>query len=373
MPIQEIVARSLLRRHPGIDSWFVSWGGMNLYRGCSHDCVYCDGRSEKYRVEGEFSRDIGVKSNALELLERELDPARRRRPFPGGFLMLGGGVGDLYQPIEKKLGLARGVLQLALRFGHPVHLLSKSTGCERDIDLLGEIGQNSAVLVSFSFSSSDDALSAQVEPGAAPPSRRLEMMARLNRLGIPSGAFLMPVLPALTDSARHLGATLRDLKRAGCRYVVFSGLTLKDGRQKDHYLNYLERLHPELLASTRALYPSSVRGAPDRHYQERINRLFFALSARAGLPRCIPLPLFAAVTSPGERLLLVLQQLADLADMSGTPHRFRLAYDKLRPLTDTPALLAAAAGLEQTVRELAEKIANGRIPAVYRNWIGGLD
>ena len=80
---------------------------MNLYRGCVHNCAYCDGRDEKYRVAGTFESDIEVKVNAAELLEKELDPSRKRKPFEHGFFVLGGGVADAFQPAEKKYRLAR--------------------------------------------------------------------------------------------------------------------------------------------------------------------------------------------------------------------------------------------------------------------------
>ncbi len=95
MSVEEIKAKSILRRHKRIDSWFVSHYGMNLYRGCIHDCVYCDGRAEGYYVEGEFGKDIKVKVNAIELLRRELNPKRKRKSMPHSFIMLGGGVGKV--------------------------------------------------------------------------------------------------------------------------------------------------------------------------------------------------------------------------------------------------------------------------------------
>ncbi|HEC95623.1 MAG TPA: hypothetical protein ENI50_01200, partial [Euryarchaeota archaeon] len=81
MTIKEIEAKSILRKHKKIDSWFISHYGMNLYRGCAHNCVYCDGRSEKYNVDGEFGEDVTVKVNAIELLRRELKPKRKRTPL----------------------------------------------------------------------------------------------------------------------------------------------------------------------------------------------------------------------------------------------------------------------------------------------------
>ena len=75
---REIVAKSILRKHKKIESWFLTRYGMNLYRGCEHNCVYCDGRTEKYQVDGKFGRDVVVKINAIDLLRRELDPKRKR-------------------------------------------------------------------------------------------------------------------------------------------------------------------------------------------------------------------------------------------------------------------------------------------------------
>ena len=92
--IREINAKSILRKSKKIDSWFISHYGMNLYRGCNHNCVYCDGRSEGYYVEGEFGRDISVKVNAIDVLRKELDPKGKRTPFKRSFIMIGGGVSD---------------------------------------------------------------------------------------------------------------------------------------------------------------------------------------------------------------------------------------------------------------------------------------
>ncbi|MFC1998241.1 hypothetical protein ACFLVR_01185 [Chloroflexota bacterium] len=78
--IREVEAKSILRKHKRIDSWFISCYGMNLYRGCAHNCVYCDGRAETYQVDGEFGTDVSVKTNAIDILRRELDPKRKRKP-----------------------------------------------------------------------------------------------------------------------------------------------------------------------------------------------------------------------------------------------------------------------------------------------------
>ncbi|MCK4226157.1 hypothetical protein KAX29_04615, partial [candidate division WOR-3 bacterium] len=94
MSIKEVKAKSILRKHKKIESWFISHYGMNLYRGCTHNCVYCDGRAEGYYVDGEFGQDVVVKVNAIDILQRELSPKRKRTPFKQSFIMVGGGVGD---------------------------------------------------------------------------------------------------------------------------------------------------------------------------------------------------------------------------------------------------------------------------------------
>ena len=157
--ITEINAKSILRKHKKIDSWFISQYGMNFYRGCNHNCVYCDGRSERHYVEGEFGKDVLVKINAIELLRKELDPRRKRKPLKPCYIMLGGGVGDSYQPIEKKYQLSRKALQLLYDFNYPVSILTKSTLIERDLDIIKQINEKSKVIVSFSFSSTDEKIS----------------------------------------------------------------------------------------------------------------------------------------------------------------------------------------------------------------------
>jgi len=112
MHLKKIIAKSILRKYKKIDSWFLSRYGMNLYRGCTHNCVYCDGRAEKYNLEGEFGQDVAVKVTALDILARELNPKQKRILFKPGYIMVGGGVGDSYQPAEKEYKLTRQVLEL---------------------------------------------------------------------------------------------------------------------------------------------------------------------------------------------------------------------------------------------------------------------
>ena len=218
--------------------------GMNLYRGCHHGCVYCDGRAEGYYTLGDFDKDVYVKTNATDVLRRELDPARKRKPMKRSFIMLGGGVGDSYQPIESKYRLTRGTLELIREYSHHVHVLTKSTLVTRDLDILKEINRQSRAIVSFSFSSIDESISRALEPGVPSPSQRLETLALFKNEGIACGMFLLPVVPEITDTDSEIDASLAAAKNAGAHFVIFGGMTMKDGRQKAYFYHSLKNEFP---------------------------------------------------------------------------------------------------------------------------------
>jgi DNA repair photolyase len=336
--IREVRAKSLLRRQKRIDSWFLSRCGLNLYRGCAHNCAYCDGRAEKYAVQGEFGAEVEVKVNAVELLRLELAPPRRSGagPGPAGYVLLGGGVGDSYQPAEERYRLARAALETLLQMGKPVHVLTKSTLVERDLDLLLSIHGRSRAILSMSFSCADDALAAGFEPGVPAPSARLRLLERAKREGLPTGLFLMPALPFLTDTEELLGRTLREAEGVGVDFVVFGGLTLKPGRQKEHYLAVLAGFRPELAERTRSLYPEG--GQEPKGYAGQIRRRFAALAAAHRLPTRIPPGLYAGLLSPAERAVVTLEHLHYLLELRGRPSPYGGAA---RQVADHPELAEA--------------------------------
>jgi DNA repair photolyase len=309
MGIQEIQAKSILRRHKKIDSWFVSRCGMNLYRGCLHACTYCDGRAEKYNVEGEFGRDVAVKVNAPAILERELDPARKRKPFKPGFLILGGGVGDSYQTVEKQYGLTRKALELLHRFQHPVHVLTKSTLVERDLDLIKKIDDQTSVIVSMSFSSVDDEISAEFEPNVPAPSLRLKTLVRFKREGLATGMFLLPVLPFVTDTAERIEASVHAAKEAGVDFVIFGGLTLKEGRQQSFFLERLREKYPHLTEPYVNLYPGHEWGQADGRYYDSIYATFHEVAKDLKMPKRIPPAFFRGVLDQNDLVVVLLEHI----------------------------------------------------------------
>ncbi len=309
MTIQEIEAKSLLRKHKRIDSWFVSRYGMNLYRGCEHACVYCDGRDEKYQVNGDFGSQISVKSNAAAILRKELDPARKRKPMKPSPIILGGGVGDSYQPVEKDAKQSRQVLEVINDFGYPVHVLTKSPLVLRDLDLLKKINEKSQAIVSMSFSSVDPSICSVFEPGVPPASERLNAMARIKKEGIPVGMFLMPVIPFVSDSMEQMQATISQAAKVGVDFIIFSGMTLKIGRQKDYFLSILHDYNEDLSLEYENIYQNSQWGGATAEYYQSIHQTFTTLIRKHKIPPRIPQHFFSGLLSENDLVTVILDQI----------------------------------------------------------------
>jgi DNA repair photolyase len=310
---QEIEAKSLLRESNLVDPWFLGNFGANLYRGCAHDCAYCDGRAERYYVDGDFGRDIVVKRNALVLAEKEL--ARRREP---GFLFLGGGVSDCYQPAEADYRLARGLLELAARSGLGVHVLTKSRLVERDFDLLQQIARGERAILSFSIQTLDDDVRAKLEPNASSIAERLRLLHKVRALGVHGGIMAMPILPGISDSKEQIVALAERAADSGAEFVCFGGLTLRPGRQKDTYYSALHQHWPNLvLGYDRAYGRALSSGAPDPRYGDKVNHRFAHALGKVGLPARIPRQIFHGIVPLYTEAGVLLEHLETAARLKG--------------------------------------------------------
>jgi DNA repair photolyase len=243
--IQEITAKTLLSSVRGDDRIFGMKYNFNIYRGCPHQCIYCDSRSQCYGIE-DF-RDVLVKVNAVELLEKELPRKRVKGPIGTGSMS------DPYNPVEERLQLTRRCLQVIARFGFPVHLITKSDLVTRDADVLSDIAQVHAA-VCFTITTTDDDLARKIEPGAPPSSARLAAMQALASRGVPVGTTLMPVLPFITDREENIRAVVEQTARHGGRFVIpWFGMSMRD-RQREWFYTELDRRFPGLRAQYERRY-----------------------------------------------------------------------------------------------------------------------
>jgi DNA repair photolyase len=235
--IKEITAKTLLSPVQQPDTWFGLKYNMNLYRGCQHQCIYCDSRSECYRIEN-FS-DVLVKVNAIDLLRRELSRKRVKGTIGTGSM------NDPYMPLEAKRNLTGQALQVMAEFRFPVHIITKSDMVLKDLDTLQEINRVYAA-VSFTVTTADDELGMKLEPGAPRVSARFAAMSELAANDILTGVTLMPVLPFIEDKVENIRSIVERAQQNGASYIIPSfGMTLRD-RQRDYYYNKLDRSFPGL-------------------------------------------------------------------------------------------------------------------------------
>lgn len=218
---------------------FTSDYGINLYRGCSHGCIYCDSRSEIYGFNHKFE-DIEVKENGVELLKRELI---RRKPF----MVSTGAMTDPYLPIEKRLGIVRNCLEVIHRYGYGFSCLTKSDLILRDLDLLKKINDKTKAVVQITLTTADDELCRIIEPNVAPTSRRVEVLKKLDENGIPSVVWLSPILPYINDGEDNINSILDYCIDANVRGVLNlnMGFSLRKGNRK-YFFNKLDEHFPGL-------------------------------------------------------------------------------------------------------------------------------
>jgi DNA repair photolyase len=267
--IKEITAKTILNHVKQPDPWFGLKYNMNLYRGCQHQCIYCDSRSDCYRI-GDFS-EIRVKVNALDLLEDVLPRKRMRGTI--GF----GSMNDPYMPVEREYQLTGKALEIISSNNFPVHILTKSDLVLRDIDLLINISRVYAA-VSFTITTADDELARKLEPGAPLPSDRFRAMLKLAEAGILTGVTMMPMLPFLEDNEQNVLQIVSQAHDSGAAYIIPSfGVSLRPG-SREYYYHKLDQLFPGLkekyINRYSDQYQCSVPGWKElnKAFQEEINR-----------------------------------------------------------------------------------------------------
>lgn len=214
--------------------------GMNLYRGCSHGCIYCDSRSKCYHMEHDFE-DIEVKENAIDLLEYALTHKRKK-------CMIGtGAMTDPYIPLELKIENVRKALCLICEHGFGVTVHTKSNHVLRDLDLLQKINEKTKCVVQMTLTTIDEALCRKIEPNVSTTAERFEALKQLRDAGIPTVVWLDPILPFINDTEENISGILDMCIEAKVYGVIcFSmGLTLREGN-REYFYKQLDRIFPGL-------------------------------------------------------------------------------------------------------------------------------
>ena len=273
MEYREIQVKGILNTVQGEDEWFGLKYNLNLYRGCEHQCIYCDTRSACYQIE-HFNEEVLVKVNALSLLEDALP--RKRKAGIIGF----GSMNDPYTPAELVYRLTGEALKIIARYHFPVHIITKSDLVLKDLETLKEINAVKA-RVSFTLTTVDDDLAAILEPGAPSPSQRLAAMAQLAEAGIETGAVMMPVLPFIEDTPENILSVVEAAAAHGAAYIIPAfGVSVREG-QREHFYQQLDLHFPGVRQQYEQTFGWQYQ-CPARN-QEELARLFYDACKHLGL------------------------------------------------------------------------------------------
>ena len=263
---------------------------VNPYRGCEHGCIYCYARPFHeylgFSSGLDFETKIMVKENAPKLLREELSSPKWK---PQVIAM--SGVTDCYQPVERKLKITRGCLEVLAEFRNPVGIVTKNFLVTRDIDLLSELARHSAVAVYISLTTLDTELRKIMEPRTSPPAARLEAIRRLSEAGVHVGILMAPIIPGLTD--HEIPAVLAVAAAAGAKSAGYVPLRLPHAvaplfeqwlethfpDRKEKVLNRLRSMRGGKLYDSK--FGQRMRG--DGIFAEQIDQLFDVARRKVGI------------------------------------------------------------------------------------------
>ena len=304
------LTKTIIARNDSPDINFAT--SINPYRGCEHGCVYCFARPTHeylgFSAGLDFESKIMVKENAAALLEAELSSPKWE---PQTMIM--SGVTDPYQPVERRLKITRGCLEVLAKFRNPVGIITKNRLVTRDIDLFRELAAHNAVAVNISVTSLDRELQRVMEPRTSPPRARLEAISELHAAGIPVGVMVGPVIPGLTD--HEMPAILQAAGKAGAQFAGHVVLRLPwavapifERWLDEHFPDRKEKVLGRLrhMHGGEKIYDARwrIRQTGEGVFAEQIAKMFEVARRRAGI-KGRPSLSTAAFRRPNEQLSLL--------------------------------------------------------------------
>ena len=273
-----VKAKSLLsKKEITAGSWFHINRSLNAYRGCEHGCVYCDGMSEYYHVEN-FMSHIRIKENAPAILRKELkklgftsqreletetlwsflpdDDAKRLAMKKPRRIVIGvcGGVSDGFQPAEEEHKITQHILETLVDFRLPAMILTKSDLVLRDIELLKELNEVAFVNACFTITLHDDEKRKIIEPRASSTPDRFAALKELRKAGISGGVMATPIVPWIGTDYENIEGLAKEAKKAKAEFILFGGMTLKRGRQKEYFMRVIDRHFPQHADNLKSAY-----------------------------------------------------------------------------------------------------------------------
>lgn len=291
--------------------------GFSPYAACGHGCLYCDGRAERYYIDGEFDRDIVIRRNLPDLLPGEL--AALREP---GFISIGSGVSDAYQPVEETEELMKHCSGQIAMTGYPVTLLTKSAIVMRDIDAWRRVHERSRFLLMVSLTFNDDTLRRRFEPGASSVDERLKTIESFKKAGMHVGVLAMPFIPFISDTDENIRTLFEKLKSLDVDFIMPGGLTLRPGKQKDLFIDYIRREYPGFLKGIEEIYSENrASGNSAYSYRQRFTKRVHSILDGFEIPAAIPHYVYKGVVPIYDEVYILLRHMQYLYSVRGVDTR----------------------------------------------------
>ena len=311
--------KTAIRKSLFAGTFLVGRYGFSPYMACGHGCAYCDGRAERYWVEGEFDQDIVVRRNLPEVLAREIGRLRERAT-----VTVGSGISDAYQPIEGREGLMRRCAEVFAEHDFPVTILTKSALVLRDLDLWSRVIARGGFNLFVSLTTATDDLRAIFEPGADTVEQRLEALRAVKSAGGGTGVLALPLLPYISDTPERVEKLLYLCGEVGVDFVMAGEVTLRPGRQKDFFMRRLADHFPDLVEDYERLFGQNrASGVCLRSYRGELHPRLQRQIEEARDPAGRPLPseephhLYKGKIPPYDELSVLLGHMIGLYQRRG--------------------------------------------------------
>jgi DNA repair photolyase len=317
--------KKVLHKHDLTSFFNLSKYGFSPYRACEHGCLYCDGRAEKYYVEGEFDKDIIIRRNLPEILDLELSKIREK-----GFVCIGSGVSDPYQPVEEDELIMRKCAEILHKHSVPVVVMTKSALVLRDLDIWGEINRKSGFLLMMSCTWNNDEMRKKIEPHASSVEERISALTDFKDSGCFTGVLAMPFLPLISETEENMFQIAKMCKDSKVDFMMPGGLTLRPGVQKDIFFKHLTSHYPEYVSTYEKIYGENRQsGAPSAFWYDKMSFLYTKMSELSGVSSVIPHYIYRNKVAIFDEIFLILTTMKIIYDFKGiTTSRLSKAISK---------------------------------------------
>ncbi len=248
---------------------------LNIYRGCSHACNYCYAiYSHQYLNSDGFYDDIFVKTNIVELLEKELSSPSWKREVVNI-----GGVTDSYQKAEKNYQFMPQILKLLIKYKTPAIISTKSTLVLRDFDLIDELSRITYINIAATITTMDESVRKKIEPGGAPSAERFAMLKEFRKTNASIGLHVMPIIPYITDNRENMEALCVNARDCGADYMLPGTLYLR-GATRNVFFDSMRKNFPEEFPKLQAMYKT---GAASKEYKDHLYEMVNELRKQYGI------------------------------------------------------------------------------------------